>query len=69
MRWSREGLAPLLQLRASIGSNDWDEIWENCSDERCIYITVPLFILHLQIDTIYSVSCFFSRKDAKSRIF
>jgi hypothetical protein len=27
MRWSREGLEPLLQLRAAIGSNDWDKIW------------------------------------------
>jgi hypothetical protein len=27
MRWSREGLDPLLQLRAAIGSNDWDKIW------------------------------------------
>jgi hypothetical protein len=28
MRWSREGLDPLLKLRASIGSNDWDKICE-----------------------------------------
>ena len=28
MRWSREGLDPLLQLRAAIGSNDWDKIWK-----------------------------------------
>ena len=25
MRWSREELDPLLQLRAAIGSNDWDK--------------------------------------------
>ena len=28
MRWSGEGLEPLLQLRAAIGSNDWDKIWK-----------------------------------------
>ena len=28
MRWSREGLDSLLQLRAAIGSNDWDKIWK-----------------------------------------
>jgi hypothetical protein len=28
MKWSREGLDPLLQRRASIGSNDWDKIWK-----------------------------------------
>jgi hypothetical protein len=28
MRWSREGLDPLLQLRAVIESNDWDKIWK-----------------------------------------
>ena len=28
MRWSREGLDPLLQLRAAIGSNDWDNMWK-----------------------------------------
>jgi len=28
MRWSRDGLDPLLQLRAAIGSNDWDKIWK-----------------------------------------
>ena len=28
MRWSRLGLDPLLQLRAAIGSNDWDKIWK-----------------------------------------
>lgn len=27
MRWSREGLDPLLQLRASISSNDWNKVW------------------------------------------
>ena len=28
MRWSREGLNPVLQLRASIHSNDWSNKWE-----------------------------------------
>ena len=28
MRWSRLGLEPILQLRAAIGSNDWDKIWK-----------------------------------------
>lgn len=28
MRWSRDGLNPLLQLRAAIGSNDWNTIWK-----------------------------------------
>jgi hypothetical protein len=28
MRWSSEGLDPLLQLRTAIGSNDWDKIWK-----------------------------------------
>jgi len=28
MRCSREGLDPLLQLRAAMGSNDWDKIWK-----------------------------------------
>jgi len=28
MRWSREGLDPLLQLRAAIGSNDWNDRWQ-----------------------------------------
>ena len=28
MRWARDGLDPLLQLRAAIGSNDWDKIWK-----------------------------------------
>lgn len=28
MRWSREGLDPLLQLRAAISSNDWNKIWK-----------------------------------------
>ena len=27
MRWSREGLNPLLQLRAAIQSNDWNNRW------------------------------------------
>jgi len=29
MRWSREGLDPLLQLRAAMHSNDWDEVWKH----------------------------------------
>jgi Uncharacterised protein family (UPF0236) len=28
MRWSREGLDPLLQLRAAISSNDWHTVWK-----------------------------------------
>jgi len=28
MRWSREGLDPLLQLRAAISSNDWNNVWK-----------------------------------------
>ena len=28
MRWSREGLNPVLQLRAKINSKDWDNKWE-----------------------------------------
>jgi hypothetical protein len=28
MRWSREGLNPLLQLRAAIASNDWNNRWK-----------------------------------------
>jgi hypothetical protein len=28
MQWSREGLHPVLQLRALIASNDWDTNWE-----------------------------------------
>ena len=28
MRWSREGLNPLLQLRAAIASDDWGNIWK-----------------------------------------
>ncbi len=28
MRWSREGLNPILQLRAAIASNDWNSIWK-----------------------------------------
>ena len=28
MRWSRDGLDPLLQFRTAIGSNDWDKIWK-----------------------------------------
>ena len=28
MRWSREGLNPLLQLRAAIASNDWNSRWK-----------------------------------------
>ena len=29
MRWSRKGLDPLLQLRAAIASNDWDDVWKD----------------------------------------
>lgn len=29
MRWSREGLNPVLQLRASIHSNDWKHKWKD----------------------------------------
>jgi len=28
MQWSREGLHPVLQLRAIIASNDWNGNWE-----------------------------------------
>jgi hypothetical protein len=28
MRWSREGIEPILQLRAAITSNDWKYIWK-----------------------------------------
>ena len=28
MRWSREGLDPVLQLRAAISSKDWDDLWK-----------------------------------------
>ncbi len=28
MRWSREGLDPILQIRAAIASNDWAKIGE-----------------------------------------
>jgi hypothetical protein len=28
MRWSREGLNPILQIRAAIFSDDWDSIWK-----------------------------------------
>jgi hypothetical protein len=28
MRWSREGLNPLLQLRAAVASNDWNNRWK-----------------------------------------
>ena len=27
MRWSREGLDPILQIRAAIASNDWEQNW------------------------------------------
>ncbi len=27
MRWSREGLDPILQIRAALASNDWDQNW------------------------------------------
>jgi hypothetical protein len=28
MRWSREGLNPILQIRATITSNEWDTLWK-----------------------------------------
>lgn len=28
MRWSREGIDPILQIRASIASKDWGQIWK-----------------------------------------
>jgi hypothetical protein len=28
MRWSREGIEPILQVRAAIASNDWNKIWK-----------------------------------------
>jgi hypothetical protein len=28
MRWSREGLDPILQIRAAIASNDWSKNWK-----------------------------------------
>ncbi len=28
MRWSRDGLDLLLQLRAAIGTDDWNKIWK-----------------------------------------
>lgn len=28
MRWSREGINPLLQLRAAVASNDWNQLWK-----------------------------------------
>jgi len=28
MRWSREGLDPILQIRAAISSNDWSKNWK-----------------------------------------
>ncbi|CAO5682954.1 MAG: hypothetical protein HEEMFOPI_01832 [Holosporales bacterium] len=31
MRWFREGLNPILQLRIAIGSNDWNNCWR-CSN-------------------------------------
>ena len=27
MRWSREGLDPILQILAAIASNDWEQNW------------------------------------------
>ena len=27
MRWTREGLDPVLQIRAAISSNDWNKVW------------------------------------------
>jgi hypothetical protein len=28
MRWSREGLDPILQIRAAIASDDWRKNWK-----------------------------------------
>ncbi len=28
MRWSREGLNPILQIRATIASNEWNSLWK-----------------------------------------
>jgi hypothetical protein len=28
MRWSREGLNPILQIRAAIFSDDWNKVWK-----------------------------------------
>ena len=27
MRWSRDGLDPILQIRSAIASKDWDQSW------------------------------------------
>ena len=35
MQWSREGLHPVLQLRAAIASNDWHGGWENYVINAC----------------------------------
>ncbi len=37
MRWSREGLDPLLQLRAAIGSNDWSHLWKQAVRNAIIH--------------------------------
>ena len=29
MRWSRDGLDPILQLRAAISSNEWNTNWKS----------------------------------------
>ncbi len=28
MQWSREGVQPILQIRAASSSNDWNKNWE-----------------------------------------
>ena len=46
MRWSREGLDSILQIRAAIASNDWDLNWRTviASIElvAAIKVTLPI---------------------------
>lgn len=35
MRWSRKGLDPILQLRAAITSNEWEQIWRHAVMATC----------------------------------
>jgi hypothetical protein len=56
MRWSREGIEPILKLRAAIASSDWKDIWKtavlNAVTTHCksliyyIYLCATLFILN-----------------------
>ena len=39
MRWSREGLHALLQLRAAVNSNDWNDICERHIEEAVYHKT------------------------------